>query len=1099
MSTGIDRISRVAQVDRLEMTGRSHNRGDLQLFLEQELYHMKGSPAFKEQLLAKVLARSEGSFLWTKLILDEIARCHTEEGIKEVLEEVPDDMNDLYERMGKSLISSARKSNKSLIFELFQWAVCAQRSLNLAEMSDALRPRFSNFVDLRWTIKDTCGQFLQVDDGGKIEIIHHTARDYLTRSDNSDFHVEPKKSHGKLFQRTLEVLQDPELRWRLLQSQHALQATEPFVFYAAVNWSYHLGHSFQADDAFLDLLVGFFRSSAVLTWIHALAILRKLEVLVKTSKVLASFVKTTRKQNASRNPLQHRLNDLELFDDWAVDLIKIVGKFGPQLVTRPRAIYDVIPAFCPDQSIMYRAFYGNGSSVIKTLGTAHAGWNDNLARLAIPGNIKGYKISCAGRHIAALTLGRPGTTYIWDSANFSQVCSVEHGEACLAMTLNKKGNELATYGLKTTKIWSIPSGGLLAWTGNPRYMKAKTIAFSEGSRELLLGGDDNVVRRISRDEFEQGWKIPFPNLLNDTARLEGVIINSPMCVAFNGDRTQVGVCYRSAPLSVWSLSDGRHINRCNRSKDFQNSRRQSTVSKTSATWFGVDRFTWNPVTNHILGIYKDGTVFKWHPLTDENIEAPHARADEISASPDGRLFSTSSSSGIVRIWNFAYFTVIYQLSSDDLVTELAFSPDSRRFYDLRGGSVNAWESNSLARFFEQEEHASSDSNSESRSTTELSKISEETLVPYEPVIAFAPAPDGTSYAVGYTDGSVRLCQKGRADGVDLAKFQRFFDVQHIKWSRDGSHVVLGDLSGHLEVRSVRRHPSDVDVVQSSALASPQIELNDLNIEDLIFSSDSEKLLILTQKTAFVCSVTTGVLDVSRDIDDCSKFQWLPHPTQPDIILAFDPNGVRMYRWRDLELQHTSLYHQVHRRSGLGSPELSPMASESSLAQELAPLSITWTDQSEAVCAMITQDGEHLLLSGKKSPGVTENTQIWIVVELDSLQPDIHNHIKASIDYAEIPGHISVQVKTVLGILPGSKFIFLDHDLWICSYALDSMGYGDIGSMDCQRLYFIPRDWVGGVSLEKCVLMKDGTLFWPRNDGVVAIECNMDDNRLSYLD
>lgn len=286
--------------------------------------------------------------------------------------------------------------------------------------------------------------------------------------------------------------------------------------------------------------------------------MRKVEALVQTSKVLAAFVQTVVQQNASRQPLlEPRLKDgLELLNDWTVDLIKIVGKFGAHLVTRPRAIYDVVPTLCPGQSIMYRSFQNAGSSIVRLLGTAHARWNDNLARLALPGKSQGYKLSCAGKYIAALILGKPGITHVWDSTNLSHTCIIEHGEVCLAMTLNQKGNELATYGLKTTKVWSIASARLLASTKNPRYSKARTIDFSERSRELQLGGDDNIIRCILCDEFEQGWRIPHPNLLNDTACLEGTIINSPTRVVLNGDKTQVGISYRGAPLSIWSLLDG---------------------------------------------------------------------------------------------------------------------------------------------------------------------------------------------------------------------------------------------------------------------------------------------------------------------------------------------------------------------------------------------------------------------------------------------------------------------------------------------------------------------------------------------------------------
>lgn len=82
---------------------------------------------------------------------------------------------------------------------------------------------------------------------------------------------------------------------------------------------------------------------------------------------------------------------------------------------------------------------------------------------------------------------------------------------------------------------------------------------------------------------------------------------------FNGDETQIGISYRGFPLTVWSLSEGRRIGRSKRSRSFH-----SNAARPPGNWFGVDRFTFNPVTGHILGVYRDGCIFKWHPITDEN-------------------------------------------------------------------------------------------------------------------------------------------------------------------------------------------------------------------------------------------------------------------------------------------------------------------------------------------------------------------------------------------------------------------------------------------------------------------------------------------------
>lgn len=1096
ISAGIDRVSLRVPVERIEKHNQEHNKEDIRLFVQQEMRSMRGGTKFNEYLTEQLLARCEGNFLWTKLVLDEILRCHTEEDIKEVLREVPDDMTELYRHMERNLISSARKSNKPLILALFQWTVCAQRPLNLKEMAQALQPRFSHFVDLRWTIKDTCGQFLQVHDNGRIDMIHHTAREYLTRTSDGDFRVESRKAHGIVFQRTVEVLSDSRLRWTLMQGQQFVEENEPLVFYSAVNWSYHLGHSNQATDDSIDLLTGFFRSAAVLTWINALAVLGKLEALVKTSRVLNSYVRTVKRMNASRNPMQHRLTDIQLLEDWSIDLIKIVGKFGSHIVSCPSVVYDIIPALCPGESILRRTFYSPDTAIVRTCGNELADWNDNLARLTLPGKSKCYKISCAGKYLAVLALGAPGATYVWDSINFAQICVVEHGEAVVAMVLNARGTMLATYGLKTTKTWSIPSGMLLGTSTNPRYVKAKALVFTEGDRELLLGGDDNIIRSIPVEEIANGWKIPNAHLLKETVPVEGAIINSPMCIAFNSDNNLVGVSYRGAPLSVWSLIDGRCLSRCYRSKSFQDERRQtSNTSSSSTTWWGVDRFTWNPVTDHVLGVYRDGCVFKWHPLTNENVEAPNARADEIAASPDGKLFATSSSNGAVRIWNFAYFTIIYQLSSDDIVAELAFSTDSRRFYDLRGGSVNAWESNSLARFFDQEEQVTSDTNSEDRSTTELSKFSEARLVPFEAITSFAPTADGSLYVVSYKNGAVKLFEKGQEIGIELAQFQSFFDVQHIRWSQDGQYVTICDVSGRIDVVSIQRGTVDAGGLKISNLPSPDILIEGQSIYEVLFSDDCLQMIIVATSRIFVCSVATGCLTRSKYIDDCTGRAWKLNPSQSDLLLGFGQKDVNVYRWKDLESQWSQPYqHQKEVKTNEKAEESS--GSVKLTEAEFSEMCLSG-ESAEATSATLSQDGKHILVTGNSECGIREKTPRIMIFNLDSLIPVEDDRLLTPLGYVSVPEHICKCIRTVLGFLPGSRLVFLDQDLWICMYPLKSHTYGGIHVKMIQRLYFIPRDWVGEVSLDKCVLVQNGTLFWPRNDCIVTIECNMNDTRLSY--
>ncbi|KAL7811058.1 hypothetical protein V8C26DRAFT_409080 [Trichoderma gracile] len=1089
LSVGFDRLSHAdVQVTRMECAGHLHSKRDIELLVEGEIRHLGGSDDFRQQLTQTIMMRSEGNFLWTKLVLEEILGCYTEPSIREVLDQIPSDMISLYQRMERTLVESTRKSNKPLIRTLLEWTICAQRSLSIQELSQALRPEFSGLFDLKRTIHDSCGQFLHVDSKGKVTILHHTAREYFTSTLDSQFYIDVRETHGKLFVRALTQLEEADLRWRLIQNQHALQASEPFVFYAAANWPYHLAQSHSTSSEYLDHLVRFFRSPAVLAWIHALALLRRLEVLVRASKALASFVQRRRKQDVSQNPLLHRLSDLALLDEWIIDLVKLVGKFGPTLVTDPSVIYDMIPAFCPAKSVVHRQYYDPHSAKIKLLGTREVSWNDNLGRLVLPGDAQARTIACAGTHLAVLA--STGVVHVWDSSNFTEVGQIAHGEPVTAMALNDNGHKLATYGLRTSKIWSVVGGKLLSCTANPPNIKAMAVTFAENDQKLLVGGDDNVVRHLQCDKMDEGWQILNPALLKETGRVDGAIVSSPMCLSFSGDNRLVGVSYRGAPLSVWNLEDGRCLNKCKRTKDFHNDQ-----NRTTSSWFAVDRFTWNPITNHIIGIYKNGSIFKWHPLTDENVEARVA-ADEVAASPNGKVFATSSSNGSVRVWNFAYFTVIYHLSSEDLVTGLTFSPDSGRFYDLRGGSINAWESNTLTRFLESEESVS-DTNSEDQSFAALSRHSEARVNPFEPVTALAAEPDGSSYCVGYEDGTVVRFQRGTTEGVEFAQFHNFLNVSHIQWSIDGKYVVLADLAGDMQIKSLHRDDKGQDKVLP--LPSPQIDLDGDNIKQLVFNNDSTLLLITSRRKSFVCRVDDGTVLCSLASEDAALLrQWLPHPRETAFILAFGAHDVDTYTWDKLERVGSSRYQE------LLSPGLKSQPSDDmeALADRVLATQLMSSDgfghESFVTSAILTQDAKFVLLSVKTITQGSKTSHLVLLFPLDGMDlEDAGVETPSTLGYLHIPSDISTHIQIPLGVLPGSKFMFLDHDLWLCSYFIKQISHSDTAE-SYDRLYFIPRDWVGTTSLDSCRMAKDGTLFWPKDDHVVLILSNLDEPRVSYV-
>lgn len=77
-------------------------------------------------LVAKILPKSEGSFLWTVLVLNELSHSHGEEEISQALEDMPRDMQPLYQRT-LELMAQATGGRK-LAKAILTWVTCATKA-----------------------------------------------------------------------------------------------------------------------------------------------------------------------------------------------------------------------------------------------------------------------------------------------------------------------------------------------------------------------------------------------------------------------------------------------------------------------------------------------------------------------------------------------------------------------------------------------------------------------------------------------------------------------------------------------------------------------------------------------------------------------------------------------------------------------------------------------------------------------------------------------------------------------------------------------------------------------------------------------------------
>lgn len=96
-------------------------------------------------------------------------------------------------------------------------------------------------------------------------------------------------------------------------------------------------------------------------------------------------------------------------------------------------------------------------------------------------------------------------------------------------------------------------------------------------------------------------------------------------------------------------------------------------------------------------MYEDTKIVEWNVKDDE--QSPHdlVGARGIVSSHDGSLLLTSDVNGTLSIWTVPNYRLTYCLKYEELVTDMAFSPDGTQFYHIRGTFCNVWEPDALIR------------------------------------------------------------------------------------------------------------------------------------------------------------------------------------------------------------------------------------------------------------------------------------------------------------------------------------------------------------------------------------------------------------------
>ncbi|KAI4910198.1 hypothetical protein J4E90_007630 [Alternaria incomplexa] len=787
----------------------------------------------------------------------------------------------------------------------------------------------------------------------------------------------------------------------------------------------------------------------------------------QASKNLLGYV-NKRKSQLPASIGKRDVVELEQAEAWAVDFVKIIGKFGAILRRNPPTIHKTIAPFCPHNSAIYQQFGRTEQRSLMVSGISTQTWDDSLARLSFGFGTYASFVSTAGNYVAVLAAS--GKASLFDTSLFEETATspIRHGERTYMMKLNSSGTLLVTYGYNTTKIWVISTGDCIATVANPATRsRPLVIAFVNNNRTLLVGSDDKQLHSLEIKKPSPTWNL-VANF--EEEELEGHFLNAASYMALSGDGNLMAVAYRGHPLSAWEVEGPYHIGHCWRA------RKEVARGEVAAA-------KWLPHSPQVLGLYNDGVVFRWDPYGGEPEEI-FTGASILTVSGDGNLFATGDVRGAIKIYTTNTFHLIYQLSSQDAILGLAFSADHRRIYDVRGYYGNTWEPAALVRYAESAIKGT-DTEGESESSSQESITPVHTSRRIDAITVLAASPNGQYYCYGTESGRVMLCNTKEVMVTELHTSKGFLSIEQVSWSYDGRYICFADSGKKVFVMAMNMDASRNDGVAQHQFEVSLKTLTDGSIQQLLFQPDSSHLFVATSAT--LCTISLELASVVRSIPAPEHDRkWIAHPQDPALILGFGHNSVVMLSW---DLDDCGTY-GIERSLEPDTPVPSDQAATSRTVERI----------------LVTSDNQHILIQMSRSTKskikeflyfATSSFSTSTSVETQPETVSAHRQIVISMP---LPEEMASQIGLALAFLKRDRLLFLSRKFSICSWEIPSEARlaqpSQVTNQQAHEekgfseIFALPADWVSKDCLELCMIwLQERSLLCPRNGEVAVVRCS----------
>jgi WD40 repeat protein len=972
---------------------------------------MVDDESVRQDVESEILGRSQGSFLWVQLVMNQLCEAHTVKEMERLVHEPPQEMDDLYRDVLTTISASPR--GVEMAKAILTWAICSTRPFTVKELNAALEMDVKeSLASPRHSIPNLCGQLVSIDKHDRVQIVHETARHFVLKKSESILGIDEKGGNGRLAGVCLSYLVGSEMSSQ--QGRKRSSATKLthersiFVDYAAVSFFEHVRGANSSNNLILTLLHQFLTTN-VLTWIEYIATTGSLQHLIKAAKNFKNFLDRRAKHYP---PIGE---EVRVLDEWSTDLIRLVAKFGRNLLLAPASIYGLIPPFCPKDSALRKQF-GSSPRGINVVGLSASEWDNRLSVMQYAKDVKSTTVAYGPKHFAVgLSIGE---IIMYNAVTCQESMKFQLEQKVRFLTFCRDGNRLAACGKAEIRIWDAETGDLLhSFTTSDEPL---AIAFSDGDNTLMTAtrGHRVMLYDLTSEVEMEPVSLPW---LDDEEMNEPEFRRLPIGLDFSPDQTLLAIVYKGLPIQIWAIDDETHLGSCER-VSYMSARRASMHLLVIAMAF-------NPATKELAAAYGDGDIAIFDPETQELIVSVEADAQALACSPSGLTLATGDAFGTIQIWDFGSLELLYTLAAyDDPIHALAFSTDNLRFLDIRGSKCNVWEPSVLVRSMDDDDDQSMSGTAISEGLFRPQEATVSTAPDIVLVTAVACHTDGYTIFVARDDGSVSTYDAKTGIQVKVLyshSQDSDISVTRLAWGPKQGILASADVSTRVKVWKLVQTPTRQWDTKKQLIDTRL----DIAISQILLNPDNDMVLISTPSSTSIYA-TEGNLICSAMHQPKMGQKWANHPSDPTKLISITPSSAHVFEWATLTT--SSIYTLA---------TLIPSATQNTTLAVRTLLPIPSTPTTRTLAIELLETGPNI---SRSHLYVFSSTQFFP-------SPSSPPHPLQPLPHFSL---LSPFLERLIGIVAPNTLVFLDINLWVCTINLK-----DFNGQSYTRHFFLPYDWL----------------------------------------